>query len=57
MSSVWLTETAFLEMIDADTSEERRRELREALLRYCELDTLAMVRLVRYLAGERAVGR
>ena len=35
-------ETAFLEMIDAGTGEERRRELREALLRYCELDTLAL---------------
>jgi hypothetical protein len=38
-------------MIDAATGEERRQELREALLRYCKLDTLAMVRLAYYLAG------
>ena len=44
-------EMAFLEMLDAATTAERRAALREALLRYCELDTLAMVRLVWFLSG------
>jgi len=44
-------EVAFLEMIDAGTSVERAAELKGALLRYCELDTLAMVRLARFLEG------
>jgi predicted RecB family nuclease len=46
-----MAEPAFLEMIDGTTSPDRREELREALLRYCELDTLAMVRLAHYLEG------
>jgi len=41
--------TAFIEMIDGDTSEERRRELQCALRAYCFRDTLAMVRLFQKL--------
>jgi hypothetical protein len=43
----------YLEAIDPDTSAERKAELREQLLRYCEFDTQAMVRLVQFL-GEQS---
>jgi hypothetical protein len=42
---------AFREAIDARTSSERREEIREQLLAYCTLDTLAMVELWRFLSG------
>jgi hypothetical protein len=46
---------AFLEVMAADTSEERRAMLRADLLRYCRLDTLAMLRLVQEIVvGLRA---
>lgn len=41
-------EAAYSEAIDTHTPHERREQLREQLLRYCERDTLAMVRLVRH---------
>ncbi len=41
--------TAFIEMIDGDTPEERRRELQCALRAYCYRDTEAMVRLFQKL--------
>jgi hypothetical protein len=37
---------AYQEAIEANTTPERRAEIRDQLERYCELDTLAMVRLV-----------
>ena len=42
---------AYLEIIDAATSPARRELLKQELLEYCKLDTLAMVRLVRFFAG------
>ena len=42
---------AYLEAIDQRTSPERREQLRTRLLKYCQLDTEAMVRLVRFLEG------
>jgi hypothetical protein len=42
---------AYLEAIDPDTGAERREHLRERLLAYCQLDTWAMVELVRRLSG------
>jgi hypothetical protein len=42
---------AFREMVDPLTSSSRRQALREALLSYCELDTLAMVEIYRVLLG------
>lgn len=39
---------AYLEILDPATTEARRAELLEALRRYCALDTLAMVRVVRF---------
>lgn len=42
---------AFEEMMSKETSTERRQALYQALLEYCELDTLAMVRIVDYVKG------
>ena len=44
--------TAFMELIATETPEKRKRSLRRDLLEYCELDTWAMVRLVRVLEGQ-----
>jgi len=44
--------TAWLEMIASDTDDARKAELKEALLRYCKLDTEAMVRLAHFLEGK-----
>lgn len=40
---------AYLEMIAAETPTDRKAELRSALERYCARDTLALVRLLRFL--------
>ena len=42
--------TGFRELLVKDLSDTRRAEIRTALLAYCKLDTLAMVRLAKYLA-------
>ncbi len=47
-----MVEPAYFEMIDPATPPERRKVLEQALLTYCERDTLAMVRV-----ADRAVGR
>jgi len=39
----------YLEAIDADTTGERKVELKKQLLRYCKFDTEALVRLVQFL--------
>ena len=39
----------YLEAIDADTTGERKVELKKQLLRYCKFDTEALVRLVQVL--------
>ena len=44
---------AYLEAIDPTTSPERREQLRTRLLKYCQLDTEAMVRVVRFLGDRR----
>jgi hypothetical protein len=36
---------AYLEAVSAETSSERRDKIRKELLDYCELDTLALVRI------------
>ena len=51
VSSGTMAEPVFLEMIDQVTKNKRSAELREALLRYCKMDTEAMVRLAHYLEG------
>jgi hypothetical protein len=56
-----MVEAIYFEMVDPGTAVERRMELQTALLRYCERDTLALVRLVEHFgrdpcpATERAV--
>ena len=42
---------AYIEAIREGTCEERRQEIRQQLLDYCALDSLAMVRLARFFAG------
>ncbi len=44
-------QAAYHEVVDPNTTLERREELRSALLRYCALDTLALVRVVGRLSG------
>jgi hypothetical protein len=39
----------YLEAIHADTTGERKAQLKEQLLRYCKFDTEALVRLVQFL--------
>ena len=46
-------QTAFAEAIDPDTPAERADELAHGLLAYCAQDTLALVRLRRFLSGEQ----
>ena len=40
---------AYFEIIDKQTDPKRRQELIKSLTEYCKLDTLAMVRLARFL--------
>jgi hypothetical protein len=42
---------AFRELLQSEMMAERRRELRDGLLKYCERDTWAMVRIARFLRG------
>jgi hypothetical protein len=43
---------AFIEAISPTTSNERKAELEEQLLRYCRFDTEAMVEIVRFFCSE-----
>lgn len=43
---------AYIELINPQTDAARREALRKALLRYCGLDTMAMVRIVQTLSGD-----
>ena len=43
-----MAQSAYLEIINSDTTPERREDLTYKMLEYCKLDTLAMVRLVRF---------
>ena len=42
----------YLEAIHQDTDSERKAELKEQLLRYCEFDTLALVRITYFFKTE-----
>ena len=42
---------AFLELLDPETSEDRRTSIRHDLLRYCRLDTEALFRLRHFLSS------
>ena len=41
-------QVAYLDMVDTDTPQEQKAQLEQALLEYCKLDTLAMVKLVHF---------
>lgn len=43
-----MAQDAFAEMMHPETLPERHQQLSEALLKYCERDTLAMVRIAHY---------
>lgn len=47
-------QSAWLEAIDPSTTPENKERLKEAMLRYCERDTWAMVELVRSLAAPQS---
>lgn len=44
---------AYLEMIDANTSSERKAQLEKQLLAYCKLDTWAMVKIWEKFSGNK----
>ena len=44
---------AYLEAIHPETDEARKEDLREKMLEYCKLDTLAMVRLVSFFKNNQ----
>ena len=46
-----MAQEAYREMIAADTGQERRAALAQALRVYCERDTMALVRVVRFFQG------
>lgn len=49
-----MAQAAYLEMIHPEVPAERRTQLATALLEYCKLDTLAMVRVARFFEGRAA---
>lgn len=49
-----MAQEAYAELITPGTAPERRAELRQGLLEYCKLDTLALARLAWYLEGRPA---
>jgi hypothetical protein len=51
-----MAQTAYLEAIDAQTSQDRRETLRRAMLEYCAYDTRALVRLAHFFSGDRPPG-
>lgn len=46
-----MAEAAYLEILDPNTAAERRAELIRALKEYCGRDTLALVRLARFMSN------
>ena len=46
-----MAQQAYIEAIHAETKPQRKKELTESLLKYCELDTFAMVKLVERLSA------
>jgi hypothetical protein len=40
------SQPAFLEAINVETSSDRKKDLRRKMLKYCNMDTIAMVKLV-----------
>ncbi len=46
-----MAQSAFAEILQPETSTERKAQLRDGLLKYCERDTWAMVRVARHFQG------
>jgi hypothetical protein len=46
-----MAQQAYVEMLLPETTVKRREEIRNSLLAYCNQDTLALVRLVRFFQG------
>jgi hypothetical protein len=46
----------YFEMVNAGTTVKRKNELKNALLTYCERDTLGMVRVAEFMAGTMGTG-
>lgn len=46
-------QNAYSEIVDLETTEERKQQLIEGLREYCALDTLAMVRLAWFFEGRK----
>ncbi len=46
-------QTAYIEAITAATAPERRQQLRQRMLSYCGLDSLAMIRVMHFLVAGR----
>lgn len=46
-----MAKEAYLEAIRSETSAERREEVRRGLVAYCNLDTMALVRMVDFFTG------
>ena len=44
-----MAQLAYLELIDSNTMLGRKMRIKRNLLEYCKLDTLAMVRLAKFL--------
>lgn len=47
-----MAQEAFLELLNSETSPDRKSELTDGLLKYCERDTLAMVRVAHFFEGK-----
>ena len=45
-----MAQQAYLEIINVKTTQERKRSLTNSLSKYCEMDTLAMVKLIQNLS-------
>ena len=48
-----MVEPVYFEMVDAGTAAERKSQLKEALLTYCERDTLGMVKVAEFSGRPR----
>jgi hypothetical protein len=48
-----MAQDAYREIINPDTNDERREILYEGLLRYCEQDTLAMIKIAHAFSGNK----
>ena len=50
-----MAQQTYLQLIEPGITPERRNELRQGLLAYCGLETLALVRLTWYFEGRPPV--